>query len=360
MEKELEKLREKIDNIDEKLIELLNNRAEIVLDVGKVKDKSLKNYFAPARQVQILQRLKEKSNGPYPPEAIDHIFTAIFSSSIALESQLQIAYFGDAGSFTHQAAITKFGPALTFKPFHTIQDVFEAVKKKWVEFGVVPIENSNGGIVNHTLDMFLEYDLKIVSEQIINIEHNLISQAADLSDIKRIYSHPQALTQCRNWVKAHLPEAELIEVAHTSEGVVRANESAENGAIGSQLSSELFHVPILKHGIQDFTNNQTKFLVIGKKVTPPAAKNKTSLMVSLSDKVGALFEVLSLFKIYDISLSRIESRPSKRRPWEYIFFIDFLGHVEERLVKSIMKDLEEKCNFVKLLGSYPINPMENE
>jgi len=354
-EKDLEKLRKEIDKIDDEILRLLNKRGKLVREVGKLKVKEKISYFDPTRQAKILERLKEKNKGPYPYKAIENIFKEIFSASIALEKSLSIGFLGDEGSFTHQAAIKKFGKSLKFLSYETIPDIFEAVSKEWISYGVVPVENSTGGMVMRTLDMFLEYDLNIVGEVILNIEHHLISFSKKLENIKKIYSHPQAFAQCKKWIRENLPKVKLIEVPHTSYGVKLLSEEKNTAAIGSELSAEIYKVPILYRSIQDFNNNQTRFLIIGKGIPARGPKNKTSIVLSIADRVGALFEILMIFKIYNINLKKIESYPNKLQPWQYVFFIDFEGHIEEKIIKQSLEELREKCSYFKILGAYPVD-----
>ena len=354
MQEKTNNIREQIDKIDNQILDLLNKRAVLVKEIGHLKSKGERNYFDPARQADILRRLERLNEGQLHPESIKRIFLTIFSESIALEEDVKIAYLGSPGSFTHQAAIHQFGNALQQISYETIPDVFDAVQKKWVNYGVVPIENSTEGVVNHTLDMFLEYDLKIIAEILMDIQHHLISYEEKLENIQVIFSHPQAFAQCRLWIKSNLPHCKLVEVPTTSEGVLRIGEEKNAAAIGSRLSAELENTPIIKESIQDSSNNMTRFLVIGNQFPRASEKNKTSIMLALADKVGALFEVLSVFRIFEINLTKIESRPSKKSPWEYIFFIDFEGHIEDKKVQTILEELEKKSTLVKLLGSYPV------
>ncbi len=353
MQDETLKIRERIDKIDNELLELLKERVDLVKEIGKLKSRGEKNYFDPSRQADILRRLERLNKGKLHPETLKRIFLTIFSESIALEEDVKIGYLGSPGSFTHQAAIHQFGHALQQISYETIPDVFDAVQKKWTNYGVVPIENSTEGVVNHTLDMFLEFDLKIIAEILLDIKHHLISSEIQLDNIEALYSHPQAIAQCRLWIKSNLPHCKVIEVPTTSEGVLRIKKEKKAAAIGSQLSAQLYDMPILHESIQDSTNNITRFLVIGNEIPRPSEKNKTSIMLALADKVGALFEVLSVFRIFEINLTKIESRPSKKRPWEYIFFIDFEGHIKEKKIKTVLEELEKKSTLVKILGSYP-------
>lgn len=355
MQEETQNIREKIDIIDNQLLELLNERAALVKKIGELKSKGEKNYFDPARQADILNRLQRLNQGQLHPESIQRIFLTIFSESIAMEEDIKIGYLGSIGSFTHQAAIHQFGKALEQVSFETIPDVFDAVQKKWVNYGVVPIENSTEGVVNHTLDMFLEYDLKIIAEILMDIKHHLISSESTLENIQVLFSHPQAFAQCRLWIKSNLPHCKLVEVPTTSEGVLRIKNEKNAAAIGSHLSAQIHNMPIIRESIQDSSNNMTRFLVIGNQIPRPAEKNKTSIMLALADKVGALFEVLSVFRIFEINLTKIESRPSKKRPWEYIFFIDFQGHIDQKKTDTVLEELRKKSTQVKILGSYPVS-----
>ncbi len=294
----------------------------------------------------------KKSKGRLPANAIRAIYREIMSASLSLEKDLTIAYFGQPASWTHQAARSKFGASVKYSSFPNISDVFDAVARGSADYGVVPIENSIEGAVNHTLDVFVDSDLLICAQVLLRIENHLLSKAP-LEEITRVYSHPQALAQCRGWLRTNLPKADLIEVASTSAAAERAAREEGAAAVAGQMAAEMNNLPILARAIQDSALNTTRFLVIGQKTCPPTGDDRTSIMFSVQDKAGALYNALTPFKEFHISLNRIQSRPSKRKNWEYFFFVDLHGHCDDAAVKNALTELEKHCNFVKILGSYP-------
>lgn len=349
---DLSELRLRIDEVDSKLIELLNQRADLVHEVGEVKRSNGLEIYAPEREEALLQKLVKKSQGRMQPGAIRAIYREIMSASLALEKDLTIAFFGQPASWTHQAARSKFGASVKYSSFPNIGDVFDAVTRGSADYGVVPIENSIEGAVNHTLDVFVDSDLLICAQVLLRIENHLLSRSR-LEEITRVYSHPQALAQCRGWLRTNLPKADLIEVASTSAAAERAAREEGAAAVAGQMAGEVNDLPILARAIQDSALNTTRFLVIGNRTCPPTGDDRTSIMFSVQDKAGALYSALTPFKEFHISLSRIQSRPSKRKNWEYFFFVDLHGHCEDAAVQKALSELEKHCNFVKILGSYP-------
>lgn len=349
---DLTELRRRIDEVDTKLLELLNQRADLVHEVGEVKRSNGLEIYAPAREEALLQSLEKKSKGRLPPSALRAIYREIMSASLSLEKDLTIAYFGQPASWTHQAARSKFGASVKYSSFPNISDVFDAVARGSADYGVVPIENSIEGAVNHTLDVFVDSDLLICAQVLLRIENHLLSKSP-LESITRVYSHPQALAQCRGWLRTNLPKADLIEVASTSAAAERAAREDGAAAVAGQMAAEMNNLPILERAIQDSPLNTTRFLVIGQKTCPPTGDDRTSIMFSVQDKAGALYNALTPFKEFHISLNRIQSRPSKRKNWEYFFFVDLHGHCDDEAVKNALAELQKHCNFVKILGSYP-------
>ncbi len=348
----LQKLRQKIDQVDQKLVDLINERTKIVLEIGKQKIKNGQEIYSPEREVSVYQNILDKNNGPLPAEALKSIFCEIMSSALAMEKELKVAYLGPKATFTHQASIQKFGSSVGYAPMDSISDIFLEVEKGRADYGVVPIENSVEGAVNHTLDVFIESELKICSEILLKINHTLLSNV-ELDQIQKIYSNPQVFGQCRNWLKKNLPHAEQIEVSSTSRGAEIAVKEPHAASIGNLLGAHVHGLKVLAENIEDFSSNITRFLVIGQHAAKPTGKDKTSVVFSIKDKVGALTEVLLPFKKHKINLTKIESRPSKKKAWEYYFYVDFLGHQEESSVKKTLQGLAKHCNFLKVLGSYP-------
>lgn len=349
----LQKLRNVIDKTDLQILDLLNKRAQVAQKIGKIKSKNQKEYFAPEREQRIFSSVGNNNKGPLATESVKNIFAEILHSCRSLEKRLKIAYFGPETSFTHLAAIKTFGKSVDYVSGRAISDVFDEVEKERVDYGVVPIENSTEGVINHTLDMFIESNLKICSEMFLKISHCLLSQEKTLDKIIRIYSHPQPLAQCRNWIEDHLPNARLIETVSTPEAARRVSKEKQSAAICSELASRQYKLNILAQRIEDCSDNCTRFLVIGENYPEPSGKDKTSVMFSVKDKVGALYEMLVPFKKHKINLTKIESRPNRRKLWDYIFFVDFLGHVKDNNIKKALIELEHQCLFLKVLGSYP-------
>ncbi len=349
----LKDLRRRIDALDASLITLLNRRARISLDIAKVKHGEGKSVYSPEREQQVLQRVVRLTRGPLRKESIEAIYREIMSSSLQLAADLRVAYLGPEATFTHQAALKRFGSQVTFVSCGGIADVFSEVEKGNADFGVVPIENSIEGAVTHTLDMFLDADLNICAQIILDITHNLLSRSKS-SAIKRVYSNPQVFGQCRIWLQQHLPNAERIEVSSTTRAAQIACRERSSSCIASVLAATVYGLKVVATDIEDSPHNITRFLVIGREEVPPTGKDKTSIMFSVKDRVGALHDMLLPFKKHHINLTKIESRPSKKKAWEYYFFVDLTGHHDTPAVKSALHELERKCTFLKILGSYPV------
>jgi len=350
---ELEKIRKEIDLIDEKLIELLNARAELVKKIFEIKNKKNKPLFDPSREKKILERLTKKSKGILKPEDIKVIMETVFKIYRGMFKEIVVAYLGPEGTFTHQAALIKFGEKARYVPAKTIDEVFKEVEKKRADYGVVPIENSIEGVVTHTLDVFIESDLKITSEIILEIHHFLLSREKTIRDIKKLYSHPQAIAQCRNWISQNLPDVEIYETESTTSAVKRILNEKKSAAIASEVAASMYNLNIIAERIEDFRENITRFLVIGNNFSEKTGNDKTSILFSIKDKVGALHDILVPFKKEKINLTRIESRPSKKKAWEYVFFVDFTGHKDEPNVKKALDKIKNSTIFLKILGSYP-------
>lgn len=349
----LKTLRQQVDEVDSNIVKLLNKRASISLKIGRIKAKDKSSVYVPDRETQIYQRIIQLSQGPLPERALKAIYREIMSGSLSLEKALNIAYLGPAYTFTHLAALKKFGSLVNYLPVNNISEVFAEVEKERVDYGVVPIENSTEGAVNHTLDMFVESDLKICSEVMLEISHNLLSLGAR-DKIKKIYSNPQVFGQCRMWLETNLPKAELIEVSSTTKAAELSAKDKTAAAIASALAADHYGLKIIARSIEDSSHNVTRFLVIGRTEARPTKKDKTSIMFSIKDKVGALHDMLVPFKKYGINLTKIESRPSKRKAWEYYFFVDMGGHYQEKNVARALNELEKNCSYLKILGSYPV------
>ncbi len=352
---DLHELRRKIDALDDQLIALLNERAELVQAVGEFKRSQGLEIYAPEREETVLRALTAKNeaqSGRLPAAGLRAIYREIMSASLALEKDLSIAYLGPAATWTHQAARSKFGASVKYAPQSSIADVFDAVARGRADYGVVPIENSTEGAVNHTLDVFIESDLRICAQIVLKIENHLLAPG-DRAAIRRLYSHPQVFGQCRNWLRANFPNADLIEVSSTSRAGELASQAPDAAALGGQMVAELHGLTVLERSVQDQPNNATRFLVIGPRDCPPTGQDKTSLMFGVSDEAGALLTALEPFREAKVSLSKIESRPSKRKPWEYVFFVDAQGHAQDAPMVLALETLQKRCSFLKILGSYP-------
>ncbi len=349
----LAELRQAIDHCDEQIVQLLNERTRHVLEIGEIKRAAGEEIYVPNRERAVLQRVCKLNHGPITSESLRHIYREIMSSALALEKPMTIAYFGPEATFTHQAAIRRFGSSLDYAPMKTIGDVFTEVAKSRADYGVVPVENSTEGVVNHTLDMFIDSELKIVAQIILPIQHCLLAKASRRNQVKRLYSHPQALAQCRQWVQVHLPAAEIIEASSTTRAAELAARSRNAAAIASSLAADRYNLRILESDIQDNSANATRFLVLGRKCGSPTGHDRTSFIFSVVDEVGSLHRALAPLSKHRINMTRIESRPSKRKAWAYFFFVDVEGHSEDPSVARALAELAKHCSFVKVLGSYP-------
>lgn len=353
----LEELRKRIDEIDDRLLKLLEERVSVAIEIGKLKKKEGISFREKDRENQILERLIK--NGSLSKEAISSIYREIFGLCLKMQEEPKIGYLGSLASFTHQAAKLRFGSINNLIPLDSILSIFTEVGKARVDYGVVPIENSTSGIVSETLDMLIYSNLVIVDEIYLKISHCLLSKETDTSKIKTLYSHSQAFAQCRGWIAKNLPHCELVETLSTSHAAARAREEAKgSAAIANKLAGECYKLNVLKEGIEDFPENTTRFFVIGKEQGKPTGKDKTSILFSVKDRPGALHDMLEPFVKEGINLTKIESRPSKIKPWDYMFFIDFEGHIEDEKVKCVIDELENLCNYLKILGSYPKGEMK--
>ena len=350
---ELKSLRKTVDNIDKKIIQLLNMRVKTTLDIAKLKRKSGKSVYSPDREREVLKKLAIINKGPLPSEALEAIYREIMSCSLSLDRPLRIAYLGPEATFTHLAALKRFGSQVKYIATNSITDVFLEVERDNADYGVVPIENSVEGAVSHTLDMFVDSELKICSQTILDVAHHLLAKCPK-NKIKRIYSNPQVFGQCRIWLQENLAGVEKIEVSSTTRAAQIAAKEKYSACIASSLAAKVYKLRVIASDIEDSPHNVTRFLIIGKTDVPPTGRDRTSIMFSIKDKVGALHDMLLPFKKYGINLTKIESRPSKKKVWEYYFFVDLDGHRDNPRVKKALLELENKCAFLKILGSYPL------
>lgn len=351
----LKKHRQKIDRLDAKIVNLLNERAKASLSIKRVKKMLGKGIFTPAREKEVYKNVLKMSKGPLPGDCLKAIYREVMSGSLALESPLRIAYFGPEATFTHIAARRKFGESVSYVECKSIKDVFTEVERGRADYGVVPIENSTEGAVSHTLDMFIESDLKICSEVYLPIRHNMLSKSKKVSSIKRIYSHQHVFPQCRIWLEKNLPNVKLISCESTSAAaLIAVSRPTGCAAIASRMAAEKYGLNILARSIEDSSRNVTRFLIIGEKETEASRDDRTSILFSLKDRVGVLHDALVPFKKNRVNLTKIESRPSPVKAWEYYFFVDMKGHYKDARLKKAIGDLEKNCTYLKVLGSYPV------
>lgn len=349
---ELISLRQEIDPIDRELVRLLNRRAELVLEIARRKAHSGEPVFHPDREQQVLRNVLAAGSGPLKPEHLRSIYREILSSSRSLQKRLKVAYLGPAATFTHQATLQIFGDATDLVPVPTIRDVFLDTERGGADYGVVPIENSTEGTVTDTLDTLVDTDRLVCAELSLPIVHNLMARCPR-GDIKAVYSKDQALAQCRRWLAANLPRAELVQTFSTARAAEQAAGDPTGAAIAPALAAQVYGLDILEPGIQDLSNNITRFLVIGSTHPGPTGRDRTAAIISIKDRVGALHDMMEVFAREGINLSNIQSRPSRRKAWDYLFFMEMDGHSTDANVRSALQILEQQCSMVKVLGSWP-------
>jgi len=354
---DLEKVRGQIDAIDEKIHGLINDRARLAQQVGisKTREGRTVDFYRPEREAQVLRMARERNSGPLADAEILRLFREIMSACLAQQEPLKVAFLGPEGTFTQTAVLTHFGHSVRALPLASIDEVFHEVEAASADFGVVPIENSTEGTVNHTLDRFLLSPLKICGEVELRIHHHLMGLMNSLGRVVRICSHPQSLAQCRAWLEEHLPNVEQVPVSSNAEGARRARDEKGTAAIAGETAAEVYGLKVLAAEIEDRSDNTTRFLVLGRKLFTPSGEDRTTLLVSVghTDAPGALSRLLEPLAKYRISMSRIESRPSHRRKWDYVFFIDFEGHADEPHVAKALADLKKRSSLFRVLGSYP-------
>ncbi|MDT8438191.1 MAG: prephenate dehydratase [Wenzhouxiangellaceae bacterium] len=351
----LDAIRTRIDALDTEIQRLISERADLARAVGESKG-ALENgaaYYRPEREAQVLRRVIERNSGPLSDSVMLRVFREIMSACLAQQEPMKIAYLGPEGTFTQQAVYRQFGHSVQAIALGSIEDVFVQVQSGEADFGVVPVENSSQGMVSHTLDMFLNVEVKICAEVELRIHQNLLSHARSLAEIERIYAHAQSLAQCRHWIKAHLPAVELIAVSSNAEAVRRVRTSPEAAAIAGRHAAEVYGVPILFGDIEDHVDNTTRFLVLGRSLLEPSGEDKTTLLLAGSEGPGLLFRLIEPLARNGVNMNRIESRPSRQGRWDYVFFIDAEGHYSDPGLAAALAELEREARVVKILGSYP-------
>ena len=365
-------LRDQIDAVDQQIHELLNKRAGLAKQVADIKTHEAKQkgegevvFYRPEREAAVLRKLMERNKGPLANEEAARLFREIMSACLALEQPLKIAFLGPEGTFTQAAALKHFGHSVRTIPFSSIDQVFRDVEADACNYGVVPIENSTEGVINHTLDLFIDSPLKIVGEVSLRIHHHLMSKSASLQEVDKIYSHQQSLAQCRDWLDINMAGIKRIDVNSNAEAARLAEKDPQAAAIASSAAAEIYSLDILQANIEDAPDNTTRFLILGKQDVEPsisadaqddsdvAVYDKTSLLISSANKPGALYSLLTPLAKNDISMTRIESRPAQSGIWQYVFFIDIEGHANEPMVSKAIKEIEDEASLVKILGSYP-------
>jgi chorismate mutase/prephenate dehydratase len=345
--------RSRINDIDNQILHLLNQRAEAALQIGDLKRRQDAPSYVPEREAEILARLTAGNRGPLPADTIVAVWREILSGCRALEAPLVVAFLAPPATFTHQAARERFGAGATYHPSRTIAEIFDDVERGRAQFGVVPVENSTDGAVNVTLDRLVATDLLIGGELTLEIAQHLLSRAADLGDVKRVLSHPQGLGQCRAWLAEHLPDVPQEETASTAGAAEVAAADPTVAAIASEMAGRLYGVPILRTRIEDNRQNTTRFLVIGRRAAGPSGRDKTSIVFAMPNQPGALYRILEPFARAGLNLTKIESRPAKRLPWEFVMFVDFEGHRDTPVVAAALSEAAERTVYLKILGSYP-------
>lgn len=354
MSDKLNKLRDKIDGLDEQIQALISERAKIAQDVATTKQGSSDEvYYRAEREAEVLRKVMARNSGPLTNEEMARLFREIMSACLALEQVMTIAFLGPEGTFTQAAALKHFGHSVITTPMATISDVFREVESGAASYGVVPIENSTEGVINHTLDEFMVSSLKICGEVELRIHHHLLGSHAQIADTRKVYSHQQSLAQCRKWLDTHLPNVELHDVSSNAEAARLAKNESGAAAIAGEAAADIYELNLISHNIEDEPDNTTRFLVVGKRATPASGSDKTSLLIYTDNKPGALYAILEPFARNGISMSRIESRPSRQGMWTYVFFVDIEGHIDDENVTQALKELQQTASSIKVLGSYP-------
>jgi chorismate mutase/prephenate dehydratase len=348
----LAELREQIDSIDQKVVELLNQRAGVVVEVGKVKQAEGTPIFAPDREHTLFHRLAKLNAGPLPQRTLEAIYRELISGSFLLERPLRIGFLGPDGSFSHLASMRRFGASVDHQPLPDIRAVFEEVQRGHCDLGLIPIENSQGGGVIESMDCFLDTPVTVCAEVLVEIHHNLLANCPP-EKIKIVASKPEVLTQCRNWLSTSLSGVELLPVASSSKAAEMAANETGMAAIGSELAAELYDLKMIFTNIEDNPNNQTRFFVIGNHPTGRTGKDKTAILFTTSHESGALADVLNIFADHEVNLTNIGSRPSKRRNWEYYFFVDCEGHLDDPPLAAAVEEVRRVCKELHVLGSFP-------
>ena len=361
-EEQLKQIRREIDGLDEQIQALVSKRAQCAVEVARIKRESSSStgsgqadFYRPEREAEVLREVKARNQGPLDDEIMVRLFRQIMSDSLALQQPLSVAYLGPQGTYTHAAVHKQFGESVNASPLSAIDEVFREVESGAASYGIVPIENSTEGMVNHTLDMFLQSPLNICGEVSLRIHHHLLSKASSLDEIKRVFGHSQSMAQCREWLDSNLPRAERIDVFSNAEAARLAAETDHAAATASEAAAQIYGLQSIAANIEDDPNNTTRFFVIGRQQVEPSGQDKTSLLLSTPNKPGALYEMLSPMAGSGISMTRIESRPSRKTAWDYVFFVDIEGHRRDEMVAQVLEKLKDDQFLIRVLGSYPVS-----
>ncbi len=352
---DLDDLRKKIDDVDHRIVEALNERAEIVLKIGEWKRQQGRQIYDPSREQQVYDKIEKANKGPLPNECLRVIYRELMSASIALEKPITVCFLGPEGTFSHVAAKAKFGESVDYLPVRGVDAIFHDVARSDAEYGVVPVENSTEGGITDTLEMFMDSDLNVCAEIILPIHHHVIGNCP-IQDVKQVFSKQQIFGQCKRWLADNMGQVELMEASSSAEAARLASETPNSAAIAHEGAASIHGLTVLAQAIEDWTHNMTRFFVISKRsIGKPTGNDKTSIMCWIKDQVGALYGVLCPFKDTGINLTKIESFPSRRRPWEYLFFVDFEGHTNDGTVGNALNEAKKLCKELKILGSYPMS-----
>jgi chorismate mutase/prephenate dehydratase len=351
--KQLESLRDKIDEIDRQILDLLNLRAGIALKISEFKQKNAFDVYDPVREKQVLQKIKSLNSGPLNSELVKSVFKQIISVCRSIQKPIALTVLGPKGSYSHQVATKILGTSVNVNTVATIEDVFIDIEKGKNLFGVIPVENSVEGSVGNVLDKFLDTDLKICTEYYERITHSLLSSTGKIKDIKTVASHPQAIGQCRKWLSKRFKKINYRETSSTAQAAKLASEDPSIAAIAGELNTSIYDLKVIENSIEDYPNNTTRFFLIGYKENEPSGSDKTSIVFSLKDQPGALSSALKPFDKENINLTKIESRPTRTKSWEYVFFVDFDGHSSDSPIQDVLEKVAQSCIFLKILGSYP-------
>lgn len=355
-DEKLGQLRIQIDSLDQKILDLISERARCAQEVARVKTEADPSavFYRPEREAQVLRKIMEKNDGPLNDEEMARLFREIMSACLALEDPVKVAFLGPEGTFTQQASLKHFGHSAVCVPMAAIDEVFREVAAGAVSYGVVPVENSTEGVVSHTLDSFLDSSLKICGEVVLRIhQHMMVSENTRRDHITRIYSHAQSFAQCRKWLDSHWPMAERVAVSSNAEAAKRIKGEWNSAAIAGDMAAEMYGLEKIAAKIEDRPDNSTRFLIIGNQPVPPSGNDKTSVVISMRNQPGALHAILEPFHVHNLDLTRVETRPSRTGIWNYVFFVDFEGHQEDPVVRKVLEKLGERANDLRVLGSYP-------